>query len=50
MVDADTKIYPDSLTHMISAMVKDSEIMGLCGETKIANKRKTFVTMIQVFE
>ena len=50
MVDADTKVFPDSLTHMISAMVKDSEIMGLCGETKIANKRQSFVTMIQVFE
>ena len=50
MVDADTKIFPDSLTHMNSAMVKDPEIMGLCGETKIANKRQSWVTMIQVFE
>ncbi|PGH12237.1 hypothetical protein AJ79_04417 [Helicocarpus griseus UAMH5409] len=50
MVDADTKVFPDSLTHMISAMVKDPEIMGLCGETKIANKTESWVTMIQVFE
>lgn len=50
MVDADTKAYPDSLTHMCSAMVKDPEVMGLCGETKIANKRDSWVTMIQVFE
>jgi chitin synthase len=50
MVDADTKVFPDSLTHMVSAMVKDPEIMGLCGETKIANKRATWVSMIQVFE
>ena len=50
MVDADTKAYPDSLTHMCSAMVKDPEVMGLCGETKIANKRTSWVTMIQVFE
>ena len=50
MVDADTKIFPDSLTHMVSAMVKDPEIMGLCGETKIANKRASWVSMIQVFE
>lgn len=50
MVDADTKIFPDSMTHMISAMVKDPEIMGLCGETKIANKRDSWVSMIQVFE
>lgn len=50
MVDADTKVFPDSLTHMISAMVKDPEIMGLCGETKIANKRATWTSAIQVFE
>ena len=50
MVDADTKVFPDSLTHMISAMVKDPDIMGLCGETKIANKRESWVSMIQVFE
>ncbi|KAF7543618.1 hypothetical protein G7Z17_g10594 [Cylindrodendrum hubeiense] len=50
MVDADTKVFPDSLTHMVSAMVKDPDIMGLCGETKIANKRESWVTAIQVFE
>lgn len=50
MVDADTKVFPDSLTHMVAEMVKDPEIMGLCGETKIANKRQSWVTAIQVFE
>lgn len=50
MVDADTKVFPDCMTHMVSAMVKDPEIMGLCGETKIANKRQSWVSMIQVFE
>ena len=50
MIDADTTAFPDSLTHMCSAMVKDPEVMGLCGETKIANKRTSWVTMIQVFE
>ncbi|KAF2482496.1 chitin synthase 4 [Neohortaea acidophila] len=50
MVDADTKVFPDSMTHMVSTMVKDPEIMGLCGETKIANKTASWVTMIQVFE
>ncbi|KAF8336851.1 uncharacterized protein EI90DRAFT_2910760 [Cantharellus anzutake] len=49
-VDADTKIFPDSLTRMASCMAHDEEIMGLCGETKIANKSETWVTMIQVFE
>lgn len=50
MVDADTKVFPDSLTRMAACMVEDPEIMGLCGETKIANKAQTWVTMIQVFE
>lgn len=50
MVDADTKVFPDSMTHMVAEMVKDPEIMGLCGETKIANKRESWVTAIQVFE
>ncbi|KAG8717218.1 Chitin synthase, class 3 [Ceratobasidium sp. 394] len=31
-------------------MVHEEEIMGLCGETKIANKAETWVTTIQVFE
>ncbi|CAD6886141.1 unnamed protein product [Tilletia controversa] len=50
MVDADTKVFPDSLSRMVACMVEDTEIMGLCGETKIANKSETWVTMIQVFE
>ncbi|KAF5097510.1 hypothetical protein DV451_003798 [Geotrichum candidum] len=50
MVDADTKVFPDSITHMVGQMVKDPEIMGLCGETKISNKSDSWVTMIQVFE
>ncbi|KAK4698764.1 chitin synthase, partial [Phenoliferia sp. Uapishka_3] len=49
-VDADTKVFPDSVSRMVSCMVHDPEIMGLCGETKIANKAETWVTMIQVFE
>jgi chitin synthase len=46
-VDADTKVFPDSLTRMVSCMVHDEEIMGLCGETKVANKADSFVTMMQ---
>ncbi|KAI0701286.1 chitin synthase-domain-containing protein [Cerioporus squamosus] len=38
------------LSRMVACMVNDYEIMGLCGETKIANKAETWVTMIQVFE
>lgn len=50
MVDADTKVFPDSVTHMVAEMVKDPSIMGLCGETKISNKSQSWVTAIQVFE
>lgn len=50
MVDADTKLFPDALSRLICAAVKDPEISGLCGETKIANKTQSWVSMIQVFE
>ncbi|KAL1916827.1 uncharacterized protein VTP21DRAFT_5531 [Calcarisporiella thermophila] len=50
MVDADTKVFPDSLSRMVSCMERDHEVMGLCGETKIGNKTSSWVTMIQVFE
>ncbi|KAL9937256.1 hypothetical protein V8E36_003665 [Tilletia maclaganii] len=50
MVDADTKVFPDSLSRMVACMVEDTEIMALCGETKIANQSETWVTMIEVFE
>lgn len=50
MVDADTRIRKDSLEHMIGCLVQDHMIMGLCGETQIANKKESWVTMIQVFE
>ncbi|KAF9356763.1 hypothetical protein BGX34_009770 [Mortierella sp. NVP85] len=50
MVDADTKVYPSSLRLLMNCMCNDPLIMGLCGETKIANKRQSWVTAIQVFE
>ncbi|KAJ1888006.1 hypothetical protein LPJ66_008798, partial [Kickxella alabastrina] len=50
MVDADTKVYEDSLRLLVNCMNNDQLIMGLCGETKIANKRDSWVTAIQVFE
>jgi chitin synthase len=48
MVDADTEVEPTSLNRMISVMVNDAKIMGLCGETRIANEKESWVTMIQV--
>ncbi|ORZ31133.1 chitin synthase-domain-containing protein [Catenaria anguillulae PL171] len=50
MVDADTEVGPDCLTRLVSACVNDSKIMGLCGETRIANEKTSWVTMIQVYE
>ncbi|KAJ3163616.1 Chitin synthase, class 3 [Geranomyces michiganensis] len=50
MVDADTKVAPDSVARMVASMVTDPLVMGLCGETRIANKSETWVTRIQVFE
>ncbi|PJF19368.1 Fungal chitin synthase domain-containing protein [Paramicrosporidium saccamoebae] len=50
MVDADTKVAVDSLGRMVNAMRRDPYVMGLCGETRIANKRSSWVSAIQVFE
>lgn len=50
MVDADTKVFPESLGHLVNCMHHDQMIMGVCGETRIANKRQSWVTAIQVFE
>jgi chitin synthase len=50
MVDADTQVEQDSLNHLVSHMTRDSKIAGTCGETSIANDRKSFTSMIQVYE
>ncbi|KAJ3402023.1 hypothetical protein HDV05_008788 [Chytridiales sp. JEL 0842] len=50
MVDADTKVAPDSLSRMVAAMAEDPKVIGLCGETRIANKSESWVSRIQVFE
>ncbi|KAJ1567064.1 hypothetical protein HK405_007309, partial [Cladochytrium tenue] len=47
MVDADTEVFPDSLNRLVSCMVHDARIMGLCGETTIANEKDSWITMIQ---
>ncbi|KAJ3108292.1 hypothetical protein HDU96_007562 [Phlyctochytrium bullatum] len=46
MVDADTKVAPDSLSRMVAAMARDPLVMGLCGETRIANKAESRVIYI----
>jgi chitin synthase len=49
-VDADTEIYNDSINRMVSCLVHDSRIIGICGETLIKNESDSWVTMIQVYE
>lgn len=48
MVDADTNVMPSALSAMVTIMKDDENIMGMCGETKIANKTTSWVSMIQV--
>lgn len=48
MVDADTKVAPDSLARMVACMARDPKVVGLCGETRISNKSQSWVTRIQV--
>ncbi|KAJ2663692.1 hypothetical protein IWW48_001173 [Coemansia sp. RSA 1200] len=50
MVDADTAIDIECLPRLVAAMERDRGIVGLCGETRIANKRASWVTRIQVYE
>ncbi|KAK0545380.1 Chitin synthase, class 7 [Tilletia horrida] len=50
MVDADTMVYPKSMKTLANCMLHDDLIMGCCGETRIANKRASWVTAIQVYE
>lgn len=50
MVDADTKVMPAALTKLTAVLRRDALVMGLCGETRIANKSSSWVAMIQVFE
>ena len=49
MVDADTEVGPNSLNRFVSVMVNDAKVIGLCGETRIANEKESWVTAIQVF-
>ncbi|KAI9307196.1 chitin synthase-domain-containing protein, partial [Cunninghamella echinulata] len=50
MVDSDTEVEANALNHMISTMLHDGKIIGLCGETKLSNEDRSWTTMIQVYE
>lgn len=43
-------VFPDSLNRLVSVMIHDSKVMGLCGETLISNEKESWITMIQVYE
>ncbi|OXC66400.1 hypothetical protein AYX13_04910 [Cryptococcus neoformans] len=49
-VDADTSVTPDSLNRLIACTADDQQIIGICGETKLANENESLTTMIQVYE
>ena len=42
MVDADTEVETHAVTKLVNALENDSSIMGLCGETRIGNKRASW--------
>jgi chitin synthase len=50
MIDADTEAMPDALNRMISHCVHDAKVVGICGETRLANEKRSIITMIQVYE
>ncbi|KAI9314571.1 chitin synthase-domain-containing protein [Dichotomocladium elegans] len=50
MVDSDTEVLPNALNHLISTMLHDGRIIGLCGETMLSNEDRSLTTMIQVYE
>lgn len=50
MVDADTTVEELSLNRLVSACMHDKKIVGVCGETSIANAKQSIVTMSQVYE
>ncbi|KAF6741605.1 glycosyltransferase family 2 protein [Ephemerocybe angulata] len=50
MVDADTTVEPLSVNRLISAMIHDKKLLGVCGETELANAKQSLITMMQVYE
>lgn len=49
-VDADTVVAPDSATRFVAAMLSDTRLIGVCGETSLGNAKTSAVTMMQVYE
>lgn len=49
-IDADTDVAPDSATRFVAAFLHDTRLIGVCGETELANPKASMVTMMQVYE
>lgn len=47
VIDADTSVAPDSLNRLVAASTDDSQIIGICGETRLENEQASWWTMIQ---
>ncbi|GAA5979187.1 hypothetical protein JCM10908_002832 [Rhodotorula pacifica] len=50
VIDADTSVEADSLNRLVAASTDDSQIIGICGETRLENEQVSWWTMIQVYE
>lgn len=49
-IDADTTVDEHALSKMIARMMRDRRVIGLCGETSLANPKRTIISMLQVYE
>ncbi|KAJ7164534.1 glycosyltransferase family 2 protein [Mycena filopes] len=50
MVDADTTVDQFSVNRLISSMIHDKKLLGVCGETQLSNAKQSIITMMQVYE
>ncbi|THH06259.1 hypothetical protein EW145_g4215 [Phellinidium pouzarii] len=50
MVDADTVVDTLSVNRLVSAMIHDKKLLGVCGETSLSNSKQSIITMMQVYE
>lgn len=49
-IDADTVVEPLSLNRFVSAMNHDRKVLATCGETELANAKRSVISMMQVYE
>ncbi|KAH8833739.1 glycosyltransferase family 2 protein [Flagelloscypha sp. PMI_526] len=50
VIDADTTVDKFSVNRLISAMIHDKKLLAVCGETELANSKRSIITMMQVYE